>query len=204
MYVLGLTGSMGMGKSTTAVMFRQHNIPVYDADDMVHQLYQTSAIRPVQEILPHVIENSQINRDKLKQHLAEHPGDLQKIEAIIHPLVRKAQLNWMNIQAMKAERLVVLDIPLLFETGGEKLCDAVIVVTTDEKTQIKRIMQRRKMTLSEVDILLSRQMSDAEKRAKADYIIDTSISLEDAASQVIDLLKKSADFVPSHRWKEAV
>ncbi len=190
MIVLGLTGSIGMGKSTTAQMFADLGIPVNDADAVVHDLYQGEAVVPVENAFPGVTVEGRIDRPKLSAALAAEPGRFKELEAIIHPLVRRREREFLERNREAGTPVVVLDIPLLFETGGEARVDAVVVVTADAAIQRERVLKRPGMTPEKFDLILSRQMPDSEKRAKADYIVDTGEGLDSARRQVAALVDR--------------
>ncbi|MCF3974351.1 dephospho-CoA kinase [Paracoccus salsus] len=172
-YRLGLTGSIGMGKSTTAQMFRDLGHPVWDADEAVHRLYEAggAAVDPVAAAFPTALKDGSIDRDALKAAISADPNALKRLEAIVHPLVAADRDEF--IRGLPNRGLVVLDIPLLFEGGNQRLVDGVAVVSTDPETQRARVMQRPGMTTQTLEMMLSRQMPDAEKRARADWIIPT-------------------------------
>jgi len=188
-YVLGLTGSIGMGKSTTAQMFRDLGVPVWDADATVHRLYAKggAAVAPVTTLVPDAQTDGAIDRAVLKHAIQTDPGILSKLEAIVHPLVAKDRKAFLGENA--AQPLVVLDIPLLFETGGDAHVDATLVVSTDPETQRARVVARPGMTEQAFADLLSRQMPDAEKRARADYVIETN-TIDETRSQIETLVSR--------------
>lgn len=188
MIVLGLTGSIGTGKSTTAAMFRDLDIPVHDADATVHDLYRGEAVLPVAARFPGALKEGVIDRKALSALLAEAPDGFRDLEAIIHPLVRAREAAFLTKEREKGAPLVVLDIPLLYETGGEARVDKVVVVTCDPQTQRARVLARPGMTEEKFQLILSRQMPDAEKRRRADFIIDTDRGLEAARKQVEDVI----------------
>ena len=185
---LGLTGSIGMGKSTTAQMFRDLGVPVWDADATVHRLYAPggAAVAPVSAAIPDAVIDGAINRDRLKLALKTDPNLLVRLESIVHPLVAEDRRGF--IAANADAPLIVLDIPLLFETGGQAGVDAVAVVTTDAERQKTRVMARPGMTQDLFDQILARQMPDAQKRDLADYIIETN-TLEQARARVSELVQ---------------
>lgn len=190
MIVLGLTGSIGMGKSTTAQMFVDLGIPVNDADAVVHDLYQGEAVAPMEKAFPGVVTDGRVDRAKLSAVLAAEPSRFKELEAIIHPLVRQREQEFLQRHRTLETPIVVLDIPLLYETGGEGRVDAVVVVSADAAIQRERVLKRPGMTPEKFDLILSRQMPDAQKRAKADYIIDTGEGLDSARAQVAALVDR--------------
>ena len=190
MIVLGLTGSIGMGKSTTAQMFVDLGIPVNDADAVVHDLYQGEAVAPMEKAFPGVVTDGRVDRAKLSAVLAAEPSRFKELEAIIHPLVRQREQEFLQRHRTLETPIVVLDIPLLYETGGEGRVDAVVVVSADAAIQRERVLKRPGMTPEKFDLILSRQMPDAQKRAKADYIIDTGEGLDSARAQVATLVDR--------------
>tara|TARA_R110002110_G_scaffold115123_1_gene285432 strand:- start:145 stop:738 length:594 start_codon:yes stop_codon:yes gene_type:complete len=195
--IVGLTGSIAMGKTETAKMFKRLGIPVYSADEAVHDLYAANgaAVNPIGNLFADVIENGEVNREKLSLKILGDPGMVSEIESLVHPLVREKQNQFIAASRKKGDPLVVLDIPLLFETGGETRVDRVVVVTAPADVQAKRALARPGMTREKLDLILSRQMPDEEKRAKADYIVETGRGLEHAFFQVEeivdDLMKRS-------------
>ena len=184
MFVIGLTGSIGMGKSTTAEMFQAEGIPVNDADVVVHQLYAAEAVAPIEAAFPGTTTDGKVDRVKLAAHLAAHPADFKKLEAIVHPLVREKELQFRRNAEDAGHDMVVLDIPLLFETGGESRVDVIVVVSCAPDIQRARVLARPGMTVDKFEMILSRQMPDSEKRHRADYIVDTGEGLEQARAQV--------------------
>lgn len=189
MIVLGLTGSIGTGKSTTAAMFHDLGVPVHDADATVHDLYRTDAVAPVAERFPEALKDGVIDRKVLSAVLAQAPERFRELEAIIHPLVRAREKAFLDAQRRNGSALVLLDIPLLYETGGDKRVDKVVVVTCDPETQRQRVLARPGMTAEKFELILSRQMPDAEKRRRADFLIDTGRGLEAARKQVEEVIK---------------
>lgn len=192
MIVLGLTGSIGTGKSTTAGMFRELGVPVHDSDATVHALYQGEAVSPVSAAFPAAIKDGIVDRKALAAELAAHPDGFARLEAIVHPLVRQKEADFLWRQRAAGSSLVVLDIPLLFETGADERVDKVLVVTCEPELQRQRVLARPGMTEEKFAMLMARQMPDAEKRQRADFVVKTDNSLEDARKQVkliVDILK---------------
>lgn len=189
MIVIGLTGSIGMGKSTTAKLFADENVPVFEADAMVHELYRGAAVPLVQQRFPEAVTQGSVDREKLAQIVLANAGAMADLEKIIHPLVRDAELDFIQRARMAGARLAVLDIPLLFESGADALCDKVVVVTAPPDIQRARVLEREGMTAEKFDGLLARQMSDADKRAKADFLVYTDKGIEDARQQVHQILQ---------------
>ena len=192
MFILGLTGSIGMGKSTTAAFFAEAGVPVHDSDAVVHRLYEADAVAPVEAAFPGVAVDGKIDRAKLAAQLIGKPDAIKRLEAIVHPLVRAATQRFTQEQAAKGARVILLDIPLLFETGGEKNVDAVVVVSSPPGVQRARVLGRPGMTAEKLDALLKRQMPDAEKRARAHFVVDTSRSFDSARAQVHGILRAIA------------
>lgn len=189
MIVLGLTGSIGMGKSTTAGLFAEAGIPVHDADRTVHELYRGEAVEAVGTLFPGVIENGEISRQRLAAELARNPAHFPKLEAIVHPLVRRKEMEFLAAHRASGTPLVLLDIPLLFESGGEARVDKVVVVTCDPALQRERVLARPGMTVDKFELILSRQVPDDEKRRRADYSVDTGHGLEPARRQVAEIIQ---------------
>lgn len=185
---LGLTGSIGMGKSTTAELFRDEGIPVIDADAIVHDLYRGEAVEPISSAFPGVVVDGVVDRQRLSAALAQAPERFRELEAIVHPLVWKTEKMLLDTCAESGERLVVLDIPLLFENKGEARVDKIVVVTCDPDIQRRRVLVRPGMTEEKFALILSRQTPDAEKRKRADFIIDTGLGLEHARQDVKRIL----------------
>lgn len=184
MIILGLTGSIAMGKSTTAQMFRDFGVPVNDADEAVHQLYSGEAVAPVEAAFPGSTRDGKVDRAELSRQLMQAPERLRELEAIVHPLVRGKEQEFLAENRAANAPFVVLDIPLLFETGAEKRVDRVVVVTCSAELQRQRALKRPGMTEEKLTMILARQVPDSEKRKRADYIIDTSDSFDVTRAQV--------------------
>ena len=192
MITVGLTGSIGMGKSTTAAMFAAEGVPVYDADAEVHALYARggAAVEPLEAAFPGVVVDGAVDRAKLSHYVVGKPDELKRLEAIVHPLVGESRVDFFQKAVADGADIVVLDIPLLFETGGEKRMDAVVVVSAPADLQRQRVLARPGMDEAKLDAILARQMADAEKRARAHFVIDTGQGLDHARAQVRDVLKR--------------
>ena len=191
MIVVGLTGSIGMGKSTTANMFRDEGCPVFDADAAVHSLYAKDgkAVPIIGSVFPDAIKDGAVDRGILGKHMRADPINLQVLESFIHPLVGEMRAEFLKDAKTNAADIVIFDIPLLFETGGEKHVDKVVVVTAPADVQRKRVLARPGMTKEMYALILSKQTPDSEKRKKADFIIYTDKGLENARKQVQTILK---------------
>lgn len=185
---IGLTGSIGMGKSTTAGLFADEGIPVNDADAVVHALYRSEAVEPVEAAFPGVAKNGAIDRAELARQLARTPHRFAELEAIVHPLVRQKEQQFLAEQQARGEDIVLLDIPLLFESGAAGRVDIVVVVTCDPQVQRQRVLARPGMTEDKFAMILSRQVPDADKRQKADFIIDTGHGIDEARERVRAIL----------------
>ena len=190
MLVLGLTGSIGLGKSTTSARFQAEGVPVYDSDAAVHALYAAggAAVAPVEAAFPGVVVDGAIDRARLSARVVGNSEALAKLEAIVHPLVGAHRIGFFEKAEAEGHEIVVLDIPLLFETGGEKKVDKVVVVSAPADVQRARVLARPEMTPEKFEAILARQIPDAEKRARADFVIDTGQGLEAAHQQVRDFL----------------
>ncbi|RDI62253.1 dephospho-CoA kinase [Microvirga subterranea] len=186
-FVLGLTGSIGMGKSATADIFRRLGVPVHDADAAVHALYAGRAPPLIEEAFPGTVANGAVDRAKLGAAVLGHPERMKRLEAIVHPLVREEEEAFLRRVARPAS-LAVLDIPLLFETGAEARCDAVLVVSAPADVQRERVLRRPGMTEEKFKAILAKQMPDAEKRARAHFILDTSRDFGAAGAQARSIL----------------
>ncbi len=191
MIKLAITGSIGMGKTTTAKLFEKQGIPMFDADQAVHDLYtkNQAAIAAIAAKFPKAIQNNVVNRDALSAHLAKHPDDFPKLEEIIHPLILAQREIWTQQQDKNGELIILFDIPLLFETGGAAFVDYCIVVSAPSSVQKKRVLARAGMHEQKFEQIVSRQMPDAQKRENADYIIHTDTGFTDASLQVKAVLR---------------
>lgn len=192
MFVLGLTGSLGMGKSATAKIFAEEGIPVHDADAAVHDLYEGAAASLIEAAFPGTTTAGKVDRDKLAQRVLGDRAALEKLETIVHPLVRRAEQAFLDKAARSGARVAVLDIPLLFETGSEGRCDALVVVSAPPEIQRARAFERPGMTEQKFAAILAKQMPDADKRARADFVVDTSKGFNAARVQVRDILTRIA------------
>jgi dephospho-CoA kinase len=204
MIVVGLTGSIGMGKSTAAAHLRARGLPMFDADAEVHRLYAGGkAVERIERAFPGTTTAAGVDRQKLSAALVAHPGRLRELEAIVHPMVREAERSFLRAEARRGARVAVLEIPLLYETGLDRLVDAVIVLTAPAEVQRKRLLQRPGMSPEKLEQLLARQVPDAEKRARADFIVDTSndfAASEAALDSVISSLQSWAGVAYARDW----
>ncbi|MCK9993572.1 MAG: dephospho-CoA kinase [Alphaproteobacteria bacterium] len=203
MVIVGLTGSIGMGKSETAKMFRRLGIAVYDADAAVHGIYAPggSAVAPIEEAFPGVTGPNGVDRDALAKRVLNDPAALKKLESIVHPLVGLEQQKFLAQAAAEKAEMIVIDVPLLYETGGQKRVDCVVLVSAPYELQRERVLERPGMSEEKFQSILAKQVPDAHKREQADYIIDSSKGLEAAMAQVealIPLLRK----VPARAWAQ--
>lgn len=187
-FVLGLTGSIGMGKSTTAALFVKRGVPLHDADAAVHRLHRGRAAGPIAAAFPGTVIDGVVDRAKLGAAVLGKPEALRQLEAIIHPLVREEEEAFVAGCRKEGAGLAVIDVPLLLETGGESRCDAVLVVTAPAEVQRERVLARQGMTAEKLAAILSRQMPDAEKRRRAHFLVDTSRGLMAADRQVGSIL----------------
>jgi dephospho-CoA kinase len=192
MIVLGLTGGMGMGKSTAAAIFRRAGLPVFDADAEIHRMQARggAALPAIEAAFPGTIQNGVLDRARLRQTVFGNPEALKRLEAILHPMVRKAERRFIARARRAGRKRVVLDIPLLCETGGERRVDRVIVVSAPRAVQIERLRKRRRMSKSEIEAVLARQLPDAGKRRRADYVVHTGLSRYHAQAAIRRLLRK--------------
>jgi dephospho-CoA kinase len=192
MLIIGLTGSIGMGKSTTLQMFADTGVPVYDADAAVHAVYSSTAVPVVEAAFPGTTADGKVDRQKLSQRVLGNPEALKKLEQIVHPLLGAHRQKFLEDAEKAGAPIVLMDVPLLFETGGEKRMDAVIVVSAPAELQRERVLARENMTQEKLDAILARQMPDAEKRKRADFVVDTSRGLEPVRADVKDILARVA------------
>ena len=191
-FVLCLTGSLGMGKSTAAKFFAEAGVPVHDSDAVVHALYENEAVAAIEAAFPDTTSNGKVDRNKLAAKVIDDKAALKRLEAIVHPLVAKAREKFLADAQARGAPVVVLDIPLLFEIGGSSRCDAVVVVSAPAEIQRARAFARPGMTEDKFAALLAKQAPDAEKRARADFIVDSSQGLDHARAQVHDILRAIA------------
>jgi dephospho-CoA kinase len=190
MFILGLTGSLGMGKSATAKMFADEGVPVHDADAVVHHLYEAEAVPLIEAAFPGTIADGKVDRDRLSRQVLGDAAAIKRLESIVHPLVGAARDRFLAEAERKGAAVAVLDIPLLFETGGDTRCDAVVVVSAPADVQRSRSLDRPGMTEQKFAAILAKQLPDAEKRARADFVVDTSKGFEAARAQVRDILTR--------------
>lgn len=190
MIVIGLTGSIGMGKTTTAALFAEEGVPVNDADQVVHDLYRSEAVAPIAELFPDAVIDGVVDRRSLSENLAKNPAKFGELEAIVHPLVRQREKEFLRQQRDLGQPVALLDIPLLFETGAESRVDKIVVVSCAPDVQRKRVLDRPGMSEEKFNLILSRQMPDAEKRSRADYVIDTGHGIDKAREQVKTILEE--------------
>ena len=188
MFVVGLTGSIGMGKSTTAKLFAEAGVPVYDADATVHQLYEGEAVAAIEAAFPGTTADGKVDRAKLSARVVHDPAAIRRLEEIVHPMLGTSRQKFFAEARASGAPVVVVDVPLLFETGGEKRVDAVVVVTASLELQRQRVLARGMMDDDKFNSILARQMPDEEKRKRADFVVDTSHGLEPVRAQIKDIL----------------
>ncbi len=196
MIVLGLTGSIGMGKSTTAKLFAEAGVPVYDADAAVHRLYEGEAVPIIEAAFPGTTANGKVDRDRLSARVVHDPAAMKRLEQIVHPMLGASRQEFLREAEQSGAPVAVVDVPLLFETGGERNVDAVVVVTTSPELQRERILSRPNMTAQKFEGILARQMPDSEKRKRAHFVVDTSHGLEPVRTQIQDILASAAKMRP--------
>ncbi|MGA7074210.1 dephospho-CoA kinase [Bradyrhizobium sp.] len=196
MIVLGLTGSIGMGKSTTATLFAEAGVPVYDADAAVHRLYESEAAPAIEAAFPGTTAHGKVDRNKLSARVVHDSAAMRKLEEIVHPMLGASRQKFLNDAEQSGAPVAVVDVPLLFETGGEKRVDAVVVVTTTAELQRERILARSNMTEEKLAAILARQMPDAEKRKRAHFVVDTSHGLDPVRARIKDILAEAVKLKP--------
>ena len=203
MFILGLTGSIGMGKSTTARLFAEAGVPVHDADAAVHRLYQGEAVAPIEAAFPGATAGGKVDRDKLAARVLDNPAAIKRLEEIVHPLVRESERRFLAAAAAQSARVVVLDIPLLFETGGETRVDAAVVVSAPPAVQRARVLERPGMTPAKLAAILQKQMADSDKRVRAHFVVDSSRGIDSARAQVHGILRAVAPLPGRQRSEDA-
>jgi dephospho-CoA kinase len=192
MFILGLTGSIGMGKSATAKMFAEEGVPVHDADAAVHRLYEGEAVPLIEAAFPGTTQDGKVDREKLGRRVLGDDAAILRLEQIVHPLVRQAEEQFLAGAERNGAPVVLLDIPLLFETGGQARCDAVVVVSASAAMQRARALERPGMSEDKLAVILAKQLPDEEKRRRADFLVDTSRGFDAARAQVREILKAVA------------
>jgi dephospho-CoA kinase len=199
MFILGLTGSIGMGKSTTAKFFAEEGVPVHDADAVVHRLYEGEAVPAIEAAFPGTTAHGKVNREKLGKRVLGNELAMKRLEHIVHPLVRRAEERFLTEAKKKGAKVALLDIPLLYETAGDKRCDAVVVVSAPAEVQRARAFERPGMTEEKFAAIVTKQTPDTEKRRRADFVVDTSKGFEPARAQVRDILQAIVKMPQRHR-----
>jgi dephospho-CoA kinase len=192
MIILGLTGSIGMGKSTTAKLFAEAGVPVYDADAAVHALYEGEAAPSIEAAFPGTTAGGKVDRNKLSAQVVHDPAAMKRLEGIVHPMLGASRQKFLREAEQSGAPVAVVDVPLLYETGGEKRVDAVVVVTTTPEIQRQRILTRDNMTGEKLEAILARQLPDPEKRKRADFVVDTSHGLDPVRARIRDILDQAA------------
>jgi dephospho-CoA kinase len=187
MFIIGLTGSIAMGKSTTARLFAEAGVPVHDADAAVHKLYEGTAVAAIEAVFPGTTRDGKVDRAALGRRVLGDAPALKRLEAIVHPLVRESEIRFLQEAEAAGAKVVVLDIPLLFETGGEQRVDAIVVVSAPVHLQRQRVLERG-VSAEQFEAVLARQVPDAEKRRRADFVVDSSHGIEHARTQVAGIL----------------
>ena len=191
MIILGLTGSIGMGKSTAAKLFAEAGVPVYDADATVHMLYEGEAVPVIEAAFPGTTADGKVDRARLSARVVHDPAAIRQLEQIVHPMLGASRQKFLHEAEQSGAPVAVVDVPLLFETGGEKRVDAVVVVTTTPEIQRQRVLARDNMTGEMLDAILARQLPDAEKRKRADFVVDTSHGLDPVRARIRDILSEA-------------
>lgn len=192
MLIIGLTGSIGMGKSTAAARFRENDIAVFDADAEVHRLYEAEAVPLIEAAFPGTTYDGKVDRSALAEKLLEKPSGFKRLEQIVHPLVRDGERTFLRDRHAAGASTAVLEIPLLFETGADQLVDVTVVVMASPQNQRQRVLERPGMTEEKLNAIRARQMDDADKRAKADFIVDTNGTIDETNQQIDDILTQLA------------
>jgi dephospho-CoA kinase len=198
MIILGLTGSIGMGKSTTAKLFAEAGVPVYDADATVHALYEGEAVPSIEAAFPGTTVDGRVDRARLSARVVHDPSAMKQLEGIVHPMLGASRQKFLRDAEQSGAPVAVVDVPLLYETGGEKRVDAVVVVTTTPEIQRQSILARDNMTGEKLAAILARQLPDAEKRQRADFVVDTSHGLDPVRARLRDILDQAAN-MPQRR-----
>jgi len=198
MIKLGLTGSIGMGKSTAAGFFADEGVPMHDADAVVHRLYEGAAVPAIEAAFPGTTVGGKVDRERLAARVLDDPPALAHLEAIIHPLVRREEEKFLTKAEAAGAKVAVLNVPLLFETGGDERCDAIVVVSAPAAVQRQRVMARPGMTEAKLASLIAKQLPDAEKRRRADFVVDTSGDFDSTRAQIRAILQKVAE-LPERR-----
>lgn len=198
MFVIGLTGSIGMGKSTTAGFFAEEGVPVHDADATVHRLYEGEAAVKIEAAFSGTTAGGKVDRARLAARVLNDKAALKQLESIVHPLVRAEEQKFLADAEQRGAAVVVLDIPLLFETGGQERVDAVVTVSAGPEIQQARLLERPGMTVEKIEALIANQLPDAEKRERADFIVDSSQGFDHARAQVKEILRRVAN-MPKRR-----
>jgi dephospho-CoA kinase len=191
MIILGLTGSIGMGKSTTAKLFAEAGVPVYDADAAVHRLYEGEAAPAIEAAFPGTTVDGKVDRARLSALVVHDPAAMKQLERIVHPMLGASRKKFLDQAERSGAPVAVVDVPLLYETGGHNRVDAVVVVTTSPEVQRERILARDNMTGEKLDAILARQLPDSEKRKRADFVVDTSHGLEPVRARIRDILEQA-------------
>lgn len=189
MLVIGLTGGIGMGKSAAAERFASHGIPVFNADLCVHRLYEGEAVRAIEAVFPGVARGGKVDRELLSEQIAGSAARLQQLEAIVHPMVVEAEIAFLIEQENKGAKLAVLEIPLLFETGADARVDVTVVLSAPAEVQRNRVLARPGMTVDKLEHLLARQLIDAERRARADFVVESGTGLQDMHEEIDRLIE---------------
>jgi dephospho-CoA kinase len=191
MIILGLTGSIGMGKSTTAKLFAEAGVPVYDADATVHMIYEGEAAPSIEAAFPGTTAAGKVDRTRLSAQVVHDPAAMKRLEQVVHPMLRAYHQKFLREAEQSGAPVAVVDVPLLYETGGETRVDAVVVVTTTPEIQRQRVLARDNMTAERFDAILARQLPDAEKRQRAHFVVDTSHGLDPVRAQIRDILDQA-------------